>query len=62
MSWPSQPELLKLCLDYLKADDIENKDTQHIERSEEYIVAEDGLTVAIGTPTDSKTMNFCLRS
>lgn len=57
---PSQPELLKLCLDYLKADVFENKDTQHIERSEEYIVAEDGLTVAIGTPTDNKTMNFCL--
>lgn len=55
-----QPELLKLCLDYLKADVFENKDTQHIERSEEYIVAEDGLTVAIGTPTDSKIMNFCL--
>ena len=57
---PSQPELLKLCLDYLKAGVFENKDTQHIERSEEYIIAEDGLTVAIGTPTDSKTMNFCL--
>ena len=25
-----------------------------------YVVAEEGLTVAIGTPTDSKTMNFCL--
>lgn len=57
---PSQSELLKLCLDYLKAGVFENKDTQHIERSEEYIIAEDGLTVAVGTPTDSKTMNFCL--
>ena len=56
----TQPELLKLCLDYLN-DDIDNKANQHTtEEVNGYVVAEEGLTVAIGTPTDSKTMNFCL--
>lgn len=54
----SQSELLKLCLDYLNGD-IENKSDQHIEE-DAYVVAEEGLTVAVGTPTDNKTMNFCL--
>ena len=56
----TQPELLKLCLDYLN-DDSDNKANQHTtEEVNGYVVAEEGLTVAIGTPTDSKTMNFCL--
>ena len=59
-----QPELLKLCCDYLNDSESftqKNKTGDFpAENVAEYVVVERGLTVSVGEPIGKQTMDFCL--